>query len=65
LANFFQELIARNNHLSSSKWFRYEDTCSKTFFNFHRIGNKKMLLKELEVEGETITGQRDLSQYIT
>jgi hypothetical protein len=48
-----------------AKWFRYGDTCSKIFFDFHRIGNKKTLLKELEVDGRIISDQRDLSHYIT
>jgi hypothetical protein len=48
-----------------AKWFKYGDTCSKTFFDFHRIGKKKTLLKELEVDGGTIFDQMDLSHYIT
>ncbi len=43
----------------------YGDTCSKIFFDFHRIMKKRTLLKELEAEGRTIMGQTDLSQYIT
>jgi hypothetical protein len=41
LAEVFQASIVRNSHLSAAKWFRYGDTCSKTFFDFHRIGKKK------------------------
>jgi hypothetical protein len=65
LAEIFQTSIERNTHLTAAKWFRYGDTCSKTFFDFHRIGKKKTLLKELEVDGETISDQKDLSHYIT
>jgi hypothetical protein len=57
--------VARNQHLSSAQWLRYEDTCSKPFFDFHRIGKKKALLRELETEFGTIMGQSDLTDYIT
>jgi hypothetical protein len=65
LAEVFQASIERNSHLSAAKWFRYGDTYSKTFFDFHRIGKKKALLKELKVDGGTISDQKDLSHYIT
>ncbi len=65
LVEVFQASVERNNHLSVAKWFRYGDICSKTFFDFHRIKKKKTLLKELEVDGGTISDQRDLSHYIT
>jgi hypothetical protein len=41
LAKIFQTTVARNWHLTSTNWLRYGDTCSKTFFDFHRIGKKK------------------------
>jgi hypothetical protein len=44
---------------------RYGDTCSKSFFDFHRIGKKKTLLRELETEEGTIRGQSDLALYVT
>jgi len=65
LAEVFQALIERNNHLSTAKWFRYGDTCSKIFFDFPLIGKKKIILKELKVDGKIIFDQRDLSHYIT
>jgi hypothetical protein len=65
LAEVFQASVERNSHLSAAKWFRYGDTCSKIFFDFHRIEKKKALLKELEVDGRTISDQKDLSHYIT
>jgi hypothetical protein len=65
LAEVFQASVECNNHLSAAKWFRYGDTFSKNFFDFHRIGKKKTLLKELEVDGRTISDQKDLSHYIT
>jgi hypothetical protein len=65
LAEVFQNSVEHNCHLSSSSWLRYGDTCSKTFFDFHRIGKKKTPLRELETETGSITGQNDLSQYIT
>jgi hypothetical protein len=65
LVEVFQASIECNNHLSMTKWFRYGDTCSKTFFDFLRIEKKKTFLKELEVDGGTISDQRDLSRYIT
>jgi hypothetical protein len=65
LVEVFQDFLARNRHLSSASWHNYGDTCSKTFFDFHRIGKKKTLLKELETKSGTISGQSDLSQYIT
>jgi hypothetical protein len=57
-------LVERNRHLSTSNWLRYGDTCSRTFFDFHRAGNKRTLLRELETDGGTVTGQNDLTQYI-
>jgi hypothetical protein len=65
LAEVFQASVEHNNHLSVTKWFRYGDTCSKTFFDFHRIEKKKTLLKELKVNGRTISDYRNLSHYIT
>ncbi len=65
LAEVFQASVEQNSHLSTTKWFRYGDTCSKTFFDFHRIEKKKTLLKELEVDGGTISDLKDLSHYIT
>jgi hypothetical protein len=65
LAEVFQESVERNRHLSSSNWLRYGDTCSKSFFDFHRVGKKRTLLKELETESGTITAQKDFSQFIT
>ncbi len=65
LAEVFQDSVTRNCHMSSAKWLKYGDTCSKTFFDFHHIGKKKALLRELEIESRTITGQRDLIQFIT
>jgi hypothetical protein len=65
LAEVFQALVECNNHLSTAKWFRYGDTCSKIFFDFHRIEKNKTLLKELKVDGRTISNQRDISHYIT
>jgi len=65
LAEVFQNLVEHNRHLSSSNWLRYGDTCFKAFFDFHHIGKKKTLLRELETEIGSITGQNDLTQYIT
>jgi hypothetical protein len=61
LAEVFQNSVKRNRRLSSSNWLRYGDTCSKAFFDFHRIGIKKTLLRELATEMGTITGQNDLT----
>jgi hypothetical protein len=65
LAKEFQDSVARNCHLSSASWLRYGDTCSKTFFDFHRIRKKKALMRELETDSGTVSGQKDLSQYVT
>ncbi len=65
MADVFQDSIERSWHTSAANWFRYGDTCSKTFFNFHRTGKKKALLRKLVTEFGTITGQQDLSHYIT
>ncbi len=65
LTEVFQNSVERNRHFSASNWLRYRDTCSRTFFDFHRAGNKRTLLRELETDGGTITGQNDLTQYIT
>jgi hypothetical protein len=64
LVEVFQASVKCDSHLSVAKWFRYGDTYSKTFFDFQRIGKKKTLLKELEVDGGTISDQRDLFHYI-
>ncbi len=65
LAKVFQDSVVRNRHLSLANWLKYGDTCSKAFFDFHHIGKKKALLRELETESGTITGQNDLAQFIT
>ncbi len=65
LAEIFQANVARNRHLTSANWLRYGDTYSKTFFNFHRIGKKKTLMRELESESGSITGQVDLTHHVT
>jgi len=65
LTEVFQNSVERNRHLSASNWLRYGDTCSKAFFDFNRTRNKRSLLRELETEGGTVSGQNDLTQYIT
>ncbi len=65
LAEVFQASVERNSRFSMAKWFKYGDTCSKTFFDFHRIEKKKTFLHELEVDGGTISDQKDLTHYIT
>jgi hypothetical protein len=65
LAKIFQTSVKHNRHLSSSNWLRYGDTCSKSFFDFHWIGKKKTLLRELNIESGAITGQNNFAQYIT
>jgi hypothetical protein len=56
LADTLQEKVARNHQLSSASWFRYGDTCSQRFFDFHHIGRKRTPFKELKTEGGDITG---------
>jgi len=63
LANSLQEQVAQNHQLNTSTWFRYGDTCSKRFFDFHRIERKRTLLKELATEDGEIKGQEDLVHY--
>jgi hypothetical protein len=65
LAEIFQNSVVQNRHLSTSTWLKYGDTCSKTFFDFHRVGKKKALIRELETESGTVTGQKDLTDHIT
>jgi hypothetical protein len=65
LTEIFQDHVMRNRHLSSANWHMYGDTCSKSFFDFHRIGKAKVILRELGIENGTISSQADLSQYIT
>jgi len=65
LAEFYQNQVSCNQHLSLANWFRYSDTCSKNFFDFHKLGQKKTLLRELETESGAIKGQSDLTQYVT
>jgi len=56
MADSLQEQVARNHQLSASTWFRYGDMCSKKFFDFHCIGRKRTLLKELITEEDEIKG---------
>jgi hypothetical protein len=56
MADSLQEQVAQNHQLSASTWFRYGDTCSKKFFDFHRIGRKRTLLKEPTTEEGEIKG---------
>jgi len=65
LAEIYQNQVSRNQHLSSANWFRYGNTCSKNFFDFHKLGPKKTLLRELEIESGAISGQSDITQYVT
>jgi len=65
LVKEFQAFVARNRHLSSANWLKYGDTCSKTFFDFHCVGKKKALMRELETDSGTISGQQDLTHYVT
>jgi len=65
LAEIFQESVERNRHLSSSSWLRYGDTCSKNFFDFHRVGKKKTILREIMTESGSITAQKELLHFIT
>lgn len=55
LAELFQTSIECHNHHSAMRWLRYGDTCSKLFFDFHCISKKRIFLKELEVDGRTIS----------
>jgi len=64
-ADVFQNSVERIQHSSASMWLRYGDICSKAFFDFHHIGTKKALLRELEIEEGLVTGQSDLALYIT
>jgi hypothetical protein len=64
LTDSLQEQVVRNHQLSAATWFRYGDTCSMRFFDFHRIGRKRTLLKELITEDGEITGRKDLAHYV-
>jgi len=64
LVDIFQNLVERNQHLSASRWLKYGDTCSKAFFDFHRIGKKKTFLRKLEIEEGIVSGQSDLALYV-
>jgi len=65
LVEIFQASVARNWHFTSANWFRYGDTCSKVFFDFHCIGKKKTLMRELETNSGTIMGQQDIIHHVT
>jgi len=56
MADTLQDQVTQNQQLSASSWFRYGDTCSKQFFDYHRVGRKRTPLKELMTEGGTVTG---------
>ncbi len=65
IAEIFRASVACNRHLTLANWLKYEDTCSKFFFDFHRIGKKKTLMRELETDSGTIMGQQDLTHHVT
>lgn len=65
LAEEFQVSVVRNRHLTLANWLRYGNTCSKAFFDFHHIGKKKALMRELVTDAGTISGQQDLTHYVT
>jgi hypothetical protein len=65
LAEVYQNQVSCNQHLSSTNWFKYGNTCSKNFFDFHKLGQKKTLLRELEIESGTVKGQSDFSHHVT
>ncbi|CAM6008428.1 unnamed protein product [Sphagnum balticum] len=56
MADSLQEQVAWNHQLIAATWFRYGDTCSKQFFDFHRLGRKRTPLKELTTDDGEITG---------
>jgi hypothetical protein len=64
LTDSLQEQVVRNHQLNVATWFRYGDTCSKRFFDFHRIRRKRTLLKEVTTEDGVITGQEDVANYV-
>jgi len=64
LTDSLQKQVVRNHQLSAATWFRYDDTCSKRFFDFHRIGRKRTLLKELSTKDGEVTSQEDLAHYV-
>jgi hypothetical protein len=64
LTDSLQEQVVRNHQFSAATWFRYSDMCSKRFFDFHQIGRKRTLLKELSTKDEEVTGQEDLAHYV-
>ncbi|CAM6029963.1 unnamed protein product [Sphagnum balticum] len=64
LADTLQDQVARNHQLSATSWFRYGNTYSKQFFNFHHIGRKRTLLKELAADAGTITEHTNLAHYV-
>jgi hypothetical protein len=64
LTDSLQEQVVQNHQLNAATWFKYGDTCSKRFFDFHRIGRKRTLLKELSTEDGEVTCQEDLAHYV-
>jgi hypothetical protein len=64
LAETLQDQVARNHQLSATSWFRYGDTCYNQFLNFHRIGRKRTVLKELSTDVGAIFGQTDFAHYV-
>jgi hypothetical protein len=64
MADSLQEQVAWNHQLSASTWFRYGNTCSKKFFDFHCIRRKRTFFKELATEDGEIKGQEDLAHYV-
>jgi hypothetical protein len=64
MVDSLQYQVARNQQLTVASWFKYGDTCSKQFFDCHRIGRKRTPLKELTTQEGSITGQIDLAHYV-
>jgi hypothetical protein len=51
-------------HNITTHWFQFGDTCSKTFFNYHKGGHRKVFVKKLIVDGKILTIQVEFNEYV-
>lgn len=51
-------------HNITTHWLQFGDTCSKTFFNYHKGGHRKVFIKKLIADGKILTIQVEFNEYV-
>jgi len=60
----FQTNVNKKMHNITIRWFQFGDTCSKTFFNYHKGGHRKVFIKKLIADGKILTIQVEFNEYV-